>query len=175
MFLLVQEGNRKRKNPDSLSNNVKKNCRNCSVCSGDNNNNDYNDTFIFRLNMFLKTTLVCSLIITLITMRPTPVWAGTRPVSMLARALYEYSAIFHLGTVVQDLLPTSLQLPEKALTSLVGTFSPWTQGISWDLANRAGPGPANGVGTRLSGEILLSLDSGDQLGPRTCTLVIVSN
>ena len=69
--------------------------------------------------------------------------------------------IFHFGTVVEDLLLKSLQLPEKGLTSLVGSFSPWTQGISWDLANRAGPGPANGVGTHLSGEFLVSLAPGD--------------
>ena len=93
--------------------------------------------------------------------RPIPVWAGTRQVSMLARALYEYLAIFLLGTVVYDLLPTSVQLQEKGLTSQVGSFSPWTQGISWDLANRAGPGPANGVGTHLSGEFLVSLAPGD--------------
>ena len=90
--------------------------------------------------------------------RPTPVWAGTRQVSMLVRALYEYLAIFHLGTVVQDLLQTSLQLLQKGLTSLVGSFSPLTQGISWDPANRAGLGPANGVVFTFQVRFFVSLD-----------------
>ena len=55
---------------------------------------------LLNVNLEVKGWLVMTVVVLVFDWRPTPVWAGTRQVSMLARALYEYLAVFLLGTVV---------------------------------------------------------------------------